>query len=206
MIIGCLVSRYGSFSTSVVQGTTVEMDTVRRSMRRIRVKRQVLHLDREMNEFQVVKMMRDGSINIFTSFLVQENLDEFQASFRRRESIRWRNGNKKTEVSSKSTREKEIKHKMSLEDSVSLGSTRLIAVSKSETQILEASKTLLLSSTRLQSLKEELSLVSKGLYNPPPRPRLAEVSLSNLSIPLVWKQSDPDLCEKKKFAVFCLIR
>ena len=201
---GCLVSRYGSFSTSVVQGTTVEMDTVRRSMRRIRVKRQVLHLDREMNEFQVVKMIRGDSKNIF--FFVQENLDEFQASFRRRESIRWRNGNKKTEVSSKSTREKEIKHKMSLEDSVSLGSTRLIAVSKSETQILEASKTLLLSSTRLQSLKEELSLVSKGLYNPPPRPRLAEVSLSNLSIPLVWKQSDPDLCEKKKFAVFCLIR
>ena len=65
MIIGCLVSRYGSFSTSVVQGTTVEMDTVRRSMRRIRVKRQVLHLDREMNEFQVVKMIRDDSKNIF---------------------------------------------------------------------------------------------------------------------------------------------
>ena len=137
---------------------------------------------------------------------VQENLNEFQASFRRRESIRWRNGNKKTEVSSKSTMEKEIKHKMSLEDSVSLGSTRLIAVSKSETQILEASKTLLLSSRRLHSLKEELSLVSEGLYNPPPRARSAEVSLSNLSIPLVWKQSEPDLCEKKKFAVFCLIR
>ena len=137
---------------------------------------------------------------------VQENLNEFQASFRRRESIRWRNGNKKTEVSSKSTMEKEIKHKMSLEDSVSLGSTRLIAVSKSETQILEASQTLLLSSTRLQSLKEELSLVKQGLYNPPARHRLAEVSLSNLSIPLVWKQSEPDLCEKKKFAVFCLIR
>ena len=62
---GCLVSRYGSFSTSVVQGTTVEMDTVRRSMRKIRVKRQVLHLDREMNEFQVVKMIRDDSKNIF---------------------------------------------------------------------------------------------------------------------------------------------
>ena len=139
-------------------------------------------------------------------FSIQENLNEFQASFRRRESIRWRKGNKKTEVSSKSTREKEIKNQMSLEDSVSLGSTRLIAVSKSETQILEASKTLLLSCTRLQSLKEELRLVSKGLYNPPVRPRLAEVSLSNLSIPLVWRQSESDLCEKKKFAVFCLIR
>ena len=92
-----------------------------------------------------------------------------------------------------------------MEDSVSLGSTRLIAVSKSETQILEASKTLLLSCTRLTSLKEELSLVRKGLSNPPPRPRLAEVSLSNLSIPLVWRQSETDLCEKK-FAVFCLIR
>ena len=147
-----------------------------------------------------------GNMYLIDFLFIQENLNEFQASFRRRESIRWRNGNKKTEVSNKSTREKEIKHKMSLEDSVSLGSTRLIAVSKSETQILEASKTLLLSCSRLQSLKEELSLVSKGLYSPPARPRLAEVSLSNLSIPLVWKQSESDLCEKKKFAVFCLIR
>ena len=137
---------------------------------------------------------------------LQENLNEFQASFRRRESIRWRNGNKKSEVSSKSTREREIKHQMKLEDSVSLGSTRLIAVSKSETQILEASKTLLLSCRRLESLKEELSLVSKDLYKPPARPRLAEVSLSDLSIPLVWRESEPDLCERKKFAVFCLIR
>ena len=144
--------------------------------------------------------------NNMSFIFVQENLNEFQASFRRRESIRWRNGNKKTEAASKSTMEKEIKHKMSLEDSVSLGSTRLIAVSKSETQILEGSQTLLLSSSRLQSLKEELSLVRQGLYSPPARPRLAEVSLSNLSIPLVWKQSEPELCEKKKFAVFCLIR
>ena len=109
-------------------------------------------------------------------------------------------------MSNKATMLKEIKQKMALEDSVSLGSTRMIAVSKSETQILEASKTLMLSSTRLQSLKEELSLVTKGLYSQAARPRLAEVSLSNLRIPLVWRQSDSDISERKQFAVFSIIR
>ena len=165
----------------------VVMETFRKSMRRIRARRQILHLDKEMNEFQV-------------------SLDEFQESFRRRESIRWRNGNKKAPESNKTTMEKELRQKMYLEDSVSLGATRMIAVAKSETQIVEASKTLMLSSARLQSLKEEVSLVSKDLYSQTERSRLAEVSLSDLRIPLVWRQSDSDLCEKKQFAVFCMIR
>ena len=102
---------------------------------------------------------------------------------------------------------KEIKQRMALEDSVGLGSTRMIAASKSETQILEASKTLMLSGARLQSLKEELSLVSKDLHSQPVRSRLAEVSLSNLRIPLVWTQSSSDLSDQRKqFAVFCMIR
>ena len=156
-------------------------------MRKMRVRKQVLHLDKEMNqEFQL--------------------LNDFQASFRRRESIRWRNGNKKSTGSNKTTLERELKQKMSLEDSVSLGATRMIAVSKSEIQILEASKTLMLSSSRIGSLKEELSLVRQDSHSQHERSRLAEVSLSDLRIPLVWRQSDTDLSEKKQFAVFCLIR
>ena len=182
-----MVAAFRRFDRSVSSVNKVIMETVRKSMRRMRVRKQVLHLDKEMNqEFQL--------------------LNDFQASFRRRESVRWMKGNKRAPVSNKTTLERELKEKMVLEDSVSLGATRMIAVSKSETQILEASKTLLLSSSRMQGLKEELSLVRKDLHNPQERSRLAEVSLSDLRIPLVWRQSDSDLCQGKQFAVFCLIR
>ena len=77
---------------------------------------------------------------------------------------------------------------MILEDSVCLGAAKMIAVSKTETQIIEASKTLMLSHSRLEGLKKELSSVTKGIHVNGKRSRLAEVSLSDLRIPLAWTQ------------------
>ena len=51
----------------------------------------------------------------------------------------------------------------------------MIAVSKTETQIIEASKTLFLACSRMESLKKELSLVSKGGLVNKKRSREAEV-------------------------------
>ena len=57
--------------------------------------------------------------------------------------------------------ERELRRKIKLEDSVGLEAERLLAVSKSETQIINSSKTLMLSRARLEGLKNELSLVTK---------------------------------------------
>ena len=51
-----------------------------------------------------------------------------------------------------------------MEDSVCLGAAKMIAVAKSETQVVEASKTLLLACTRLEGLKKELSKALRGTY------------------------------------------
>ena len=53
----------------------------------------------------------------------------------------------------------------------------MLAVSKSETQIIESSKTLMLSCARLEGLKNELSLVTKGGYVRSKRSRLAECAI-----------------------------
>ena len=82
---------------------------------------------------------------------------------------------------------------------------RMLAVSKSETQIIESSKTLMLSCARLEGLKNELSLVTKGSYVRSKRSRLAEVSLTDLRIPLAWRQSQDNLGDKRKFAIFCTV-
>ena len=63
---------------------------------------------------------------------------------------------------------------MKLEDSVGLGAARMLAVSKSEIQIIESSKTLMLSCARLEGLKNELSLITKGNYVRVKRSRMAE--------------------------------
>ena len=81
----------------------------------------------------------------------------------------------------------------------------MLAVSKSETQIIESSKTLILSCARLEGLKNELSLVTKGSYVRSKRSQLAEVSLTDLRIPLAWRQSQDNLGDKRKFAIFCTV-
>ena len=63
----------------------------------------------------------------------------------------------------------------------------------------------MLSCARLEGLKNELSLVTKGSYVRSKRSRLAEVSLTDLRIPLAWRQSQDNLGEKRKFAIFCTV-
>eukprot|EP00092_Neocalanus_flemingeri_P041723 GFUD01045444.1.p1 GENE.GFUD01045444.1~~GFUD01045444.1.p1 ORF type:complete len:466 (-),score=129.25 GFUD01045444.1:22-1419(-) len=133
----------------------------------------------------------------------QEGLSKFQVNCRRRESVRV-----KRISGGRAGLEREIKKKMSLEESVCLGSAKLISASKSESQILEASKTLLLGCSRLDTLRTELGLLTRGEWRNLQRSRLAEVSLSDLRIPLAWKQRDQlsEMGDNKKFAVFCIIR
>merc|ERR1719341_1164495 len=85
----------------------------------------------------------------------QEGLSQFQVKNRRRESVRV-----KKLSGGRAGLEKEIKKKISLEESVCLGSAKLISASKCESQVLEASKTLLLGCSRLDALNTELGQIS----------------------------------------------
>jgi len=64
---------------------------------------------------------------------------------------------------------------------------------------------MMLSYARLESLKKELSSVNKGTHVPGKRSRQAEVSLTDLRIPLAWRHSEQNLSDKSKFAIFCTI-
>ena len=77
-----------------------------------------------------------------------------------------------------------------------LEAERMLAASKSETQIIKSSKTLMLSRARLEGLKTELSLVAKGNFVRVKKSRKAEVSLTHLRIPLAWKQSQENLSDR----------
>jgi len=164
------------------------MDTLRRSVRKVK---------------NVTKRRNSVSKNA-ESDEYQEGLNQFLVKNRKRESVRV-----KKSLVGKTGLEKDIKKKIILEESVCLGSARLISASKSESQILEASKTLMLGCTRLETLKTELGRLSRTDWNTPDKARLAEVSLSDLRIPLAWKQRDhiSDLAgDNKKYAVFCIVR
>ena len=119
--------------------------------------------------------------------------------------MRYRKGWKNRSGFDQESLEKELRHKMILEDQVCLGSVKMIEVAKSETQVVEASKTMMLSYARLESLKKELSSVNKGANVSGKRSRQAEVSLTSLRIPLAWRQSEQNLSDKSKFAIFCTI-
>ena len=113
------------------------METIRKSFRRVRAGKRVPLVDQQTNSDY------------------QENLSQFQVNNRRRESVRV-----KRVSGGRAWLEKEIKKKISLEESVCLGSAKLISASKSESQILEASKTLLLGCSRLDTLNTELCNIS----------------------------------------------
>jgi len=163
------------------------MDTLRRSVRRVR--------DAARRKSSIPES------DICDEY--QEGLNEFQVNTRRRESIRV-----KKLCGGRAGLEKEIRKKICLEESLCLGSAKLIYASKSESQILEASKNLMLGCTRLESLKTELGKIARTDWSKPARSRLAEVSLSDLRIPLAWKHRDnlTDMGDNKKFAVFCIVR
>merc|ERR1719412_3513495 len=108
------------------------MNSVRRSVRKMKARKQMYMLDKELNEFQ-------------------ECLNEFQASFRRKESVRFRNGQKRSCNYNQESLERELRQQMTMEDSVGLGAAK----------VLEVSKTLALSCARLEALKTELSAVSR---------------------------------------------
>ena len=75
----------------------------------------------------------------FSSTSFQECLNEFQASFRRKESVRFRNGQKRSCNYNQESLERELRQQMTMEDSVGLGAAKMLEVSKTEAQVTNQS-------------------------------------------------------------------
>ena len=75
------------------------------------------------------------------------------------------------------------------QQAASLAAVKLLAASSSEDQSVEGAKTIELAHLRLEAVNSELLVISRESYVRTKRPRLAEVSLTDLRIPLVWKDT-----------------
>ncbi|KAK7792094.1 hypothetical protein R5R35_010717 [Gryllus longicercus] len=104
----------------------------------------------------------------------------------------------------------DLEQKIDLEIKMREGSTKLLAACRHQAQTLEAAKNLLTSNERMSAYMAELQRRKK---DPPARPLgtqpcLARVSLSDLRMPLIWRDTDhfKNKGDYRRFAVFCLAR
>ncbi|XP_044740313.1 rhotekin-like isoform X4 [Chrysoperla carnea] len=108
-----------------------------------------------------------------------------------------------------SKNEYDLEQKIELEIKMREGTTRLLAACRHQQQSLEAARSLLVSTERMSAYMEELqrrkhqSKIIKNLT-----PCTAKVSLSDLRMPLIWRDIDhfKNKGDHRRFAVFCLAR
>ncbi|KAJ9596458.1 hypothetical protein L9F63_012497 [Diploptera punctata] len=107
-------------------------------------------------------------------------------------------------------KEYDLEQKIDLEIRMREGTTKLLAACRHQAQTLEAAKNLLTSNERMSAYMAELQRRKK---EPPVRhygcqPCTARVSLSDLRIPLMWRDTDhfKNKGDYRRFAVFCLAR
>ncbi|XP_066991671.1 rhotekin isoform X2 [Anabrus simplex] len=111
-----------------------------------------------------------------------------------------------------SLKEYDLEQKIDLEIKMREGTTKLLAACRHQTQTMEAAKNLLTSNERMSAYMAELQRRKK---EPPSRPMgysaqpcAARVSLSDLRMPLMWRDTDhfKNKGDYRRFAVFCLAR
>ncbi|XP_063231198.1 rhotekin-like isoform X2 [Bacillus rossius redtenbacheri] len=109
-------------------------------------------------------------------------------------------------------KEFDLEQKIDLEIKMREGTTKLLAACRHQAQTLEAAKSLLTSNERMSAYMAELQRRKK---EPPSRglgygckPCTARVSLSDLRMPLMWRDTDhfKNKGDYRRFAVFCLAR
>ncbi|PSN40887.1 hypothetical protein C0J52_18879 [Blattella germanica] len=106
----------------------------------------------------------------------------------------------------------DLEQKIDLEIKMREGTTKLLAACRHQTQTLEAAKNLLTSNERMSAYMAELQRRKKeplgGRTGFGCQPCLARVSLSDLRMPLIWRDTDhfKNKGDYRRFAVFCLAR
>ncbi|RZF45070.1 hypothetical protein LSTR_LSTR002031 [Laodelphax striatellus] len=111
-------------------------------------------------------------------------------------------------------KEFDLEQKIELEIKMREGTTKLLAASRHQAQMLEAAKSLLTSNERMSAYIAELQRRKRDLL--PKRtstvmslpPSKARLCLSDVRMPLIWRDSDhfKNKGDYRRFAVFCLAR
>ncbi|XP_054163193.1 rhotekin-2-like isoform X2 [Oppia nitens] len=118
------------------------------------------------------------------------------------------------------TREYDLEQKIDLEIKMREGTTKLLAACKHSNQTLEAAKSLLTSNERMIAYMSELQRrraaerqlnkvdLKMKYLNPKGDGGKAKVSVSDIRMPLIWKDSDhfKNKGDYRRFAVFCLLK
>ncbi|XP_074640319.1 rhotekin-like [Tubulanus polymorphus] len=109
----------------------------------------------------------------------------------------------------------ELQQKIDIEIKMRDGTAKLLAASKHPVQLLEAAKSLLTSNTRvlaymseLQKRKSDEILHKNKIAQGNQVPCKAKVALSDIRIPLMWKDSDhfKNKGDHRRYAVFCMLK
>ncbi|RWS25668.1 Rhotekin-like protein [Leptotrombidium deliense] len=110
----------------------------------------------------------------------------------------------------------DLEQKIDLEIKMREGTTKLLAACKHPVQSMEASKSLMTSNQRMTAYISELQKrkVREKLQSDPKKSHTkveaskARVSVSDIRIPLIWKDSDhfKNKGDYRRFAVFCLLK
>ncbi|XP_076308248.1 rhotekin-2-like isoform X1 [Tachypleus tridentatus] len=113
-----------------------------------------------------------------------------------------------------SLQEYDLEHKIDLEIKMREGTAKLLAACKHPMQSLEAAKSLLTSNERMTAYMGELQRRKSNEKTGNPEssnrvsPSTARVAVSDIRIPLIWKDSDhfKNKGDHRKFSVFCLLK
>lgn len=108
-------------------------------------------------------------------------------------------------------REYDLEQKIDLEIKMREGTTKLLAVCQHRPQSLEAAKSLLTSNERMSAYMTELQRRKDAHcvnVNPTVQPSRARVAVSEIRMPLIWKDTDhfKNKGDYRRFAVFCLLK
>ncbi|XP_011254192.1 rhotekin isoform X1 [Camponotus floridanus] len=109
----------------------------------------------------------------------------------------------------RNSKEHDLEQKIEVEIKMREGSARLLAAAKHRAQSLEAAKALLISNERMSVYMAELqSRRRESLKKPCNTGTTGKLSISDLRIPLMWRDSDhfKNRGDYRRFAVFCLAR
>ncbi|CAG0887171.1 unnamed protein product [Darwinula stevensoni] len=112
-----------------------------------------------------------------------------------------------------SYKEHDLEQKIDIEMKMREGTTKLLQACKHRSQLLEGAKSLLTSNERMTAYMAELQR-RKGVQNGVKKDKsdgsssLGRVCISNLHIPLIWKDSDyfKNKGDHRRFVVFCLVK
>ncbi|XP_076372659.1 rhotekin-2-like isoform X2 [Tachypleus tridentatus] len=103
--------------------------------------------------------------------------------------------------------EYDLENKIDLEIKMREGTTKLLAACKHHMQSLEAAKSLVTSNGRMAAYMSELQRRKvKNLNSGQVSASNSRVSVSDIRIPLIWKDHFKNKGTNKKFAIFCLVK